>query len=77
MTMQARLIDHSHDPIRSLYLAYRTCYSSLSPIEILERIEDERLAAARRHVPRHCIPDESLERTLVELHQPVNHRADE
>ena len=43
MTIQVRLIDHSHDPIRSLYLAYRTCYSALTPIEILERIEDERI----------------------------------
>lgn len=43
MAIQVRLLDHSSDPIRSLYIAYRTCYSSLTPIQILARIEDERI----------------------------------
>ncbi|HEY8687329.1 MAG TPA: FAD-dependent thymidylate synthase, partial [Chloroflexota bacterium] len=43
MAIQVRLLDHSHDPIRSLYIAYRTCYSTLTPIQILERIDDERI----------------------------------
>lgn len=43
MTIQVRLLDHSHDPIRSLYLAYRTCYSALTPIELAERVETERI----------------------------------
>src|SRR5581483_6813993 len=45
MSIQVRLLDHSHDPIRSLYIAYRTCYSSLTPLEIADRIEDERISA--------------------------------
>lgn len=44
MAISVRLLDHSHDPIRSLYLAYRTCYSSLTPEEIADRIEDERIS---------------------------------
>ncbi|GAC1407507.1 MAG: FAD-dependent thymidylate synthase [Chloroflexota bacterium] len=47
MTIQVRLLDHSHDPIRSLYIAYRTCYSALSPIDIAERIDDERISRER------------------------------
>ena len=42
--IQVRLIDHTHDPMRSLYLAYRTCYSALTPVQILERIEDGRVS---------------------------------
>src|SRR5579884_1567011 len=45
MNIQVRLLDHSHDPIRSLYIAYRTCYSSLTPLEIADRVEDERISA--------------------------------
>jgi thymidylate synthase (FAD) len=44
MTIQVRLLDHSSDPIRSLYIAYRTCYSSLTPLDIADRIEDERIS---------------------------------
>src|SRR5579883_1772519 len=44
MAINVRLLDHSHDPIRSLYLAYRTCYSSLTPQEIADRVEDERIS---------------------------------
>lgn len=43
MAIQVRLVDHSQDPMRSLYLAYRVCYSALTPTEILDRIADERI----------------------------------
>jgi thymidylate synthase (FAD) len=43
MPIQVRLLDHSADPIRSLYIAYRTCYSALTPAAIVDRIEDERI----------------------------------
>jgi len=43
MPIQVKLLDHSHDPIRSLYLAYRTAYSALTPTEIVDRIEEERI----------------------------------
>jgi len=43
MPPQVTLLSHSPDPIRSLYLAYRTCYSQLTPQEIAARIEDERI----------------------------------
>jgi len=43
MSIQVTLLDHSHDPIRSLYVAYRTAYSALTPTEIVERIEEERI----------------------------------
>jgi thymidylate synthase (FAD) len=44
MTIQVRLLDHTHDPLRSLYIAYRTCYSSLTPQQIAERVEDGRIS---------------------------------
>src|SRR5690606_15087518 len=31
------------DPIRSLYMAYRTCYSALTPQQVATRIEDDRI----------------------------------
>jgi thymidylate synthase (FAD) len=43
MAIQVRLLDHTHDPIRSLYMAYRTCYSALTPQQVAERIADERI----------------------------------
>jgi thymidylate synthase (FAD) len=43
MTIDVKLLDHTADPIRSLYLAYRTAYSSLTPQQIVERIERERI----------------------------------
>ncbi len=43
MTIQVKLLDHTQDPIRSLYLAYRTAYSSLTPIQIERRIADGRI----------------------------------
>lgn len=47
MPIQVRLLDHSSDPIRSLYIAYRTCYSSLTPLEIADRIDDDRISRER------------------------------
>lgn len=44
MAIQVRLLDHSHDPLRSLYIAYRTCYSSLTPLQIADRIDDDRIS---------------------------------
>jgi thymidylate synthase (FAD) len=41
--IQVQLLDHSHDPFRSLYLAYRTCYSALTPLELARRVETERI----------------------------------
>ncbi len=41
--IQVKLLDHTKDPIRSLYLAYRTAYSALTPQQIDERIESERI----------------------------------
>ncbi len=44
MAIAVRLIDHTHDPIRSLYIAFRTCYSSLTPQQILDRIESGKIS---------------------------------
>jgi thymidylate synthase (FAD) len=41
--IEVRLLDHSSDPVRSLYVAYRVAYSSLTPQQIVRRIEDERI----------------------------------
>lgn len=43
MPIEVRLTDHTHDPIRSLYTAFRVCYSSFTPAQIEARIEDERI----------------------------------
>jgi thymidylate synthase (FAD) len=43
MPIQVTLISHSPEPMRSLYMAYRTCYSQLTPQQILARIDDERI----------------------------------
>src|SRR3990172_5759707 len=43
MAIQVKLLDHTQDPIKSLYLAYRTAYSSLTPMQIERRIEDGRI----------------------------------
>lgn len=43
MAIQVTLLSHSDDPLRSLYMAYRTCYSALTPQQVAERIEDERI----------------------------------
>ena len=44
MPIQVTLIDRTQDPIRVLYMAYRVCYSALTPQQILDRIEDERIS---------------------------------
>ncbi len=36
--MEVKLIDYSIDPLNKLYAAFRTCYSSKTPIEIWEEI---------------------------------------
>ncbi|OAI38616.1 thymidylate synthase, partial [bacterium SCGC AG-212-C10] len=40
------LISHSEAPMRSLYMAYRTCYSQLTPQQVLKRIGDDRITDA-------------------------------
>jgi thymidylate synthase (FAD) len=47
MPIQVTLLSHSEDPMRSLYMAYRTCYSQLTPQEVFERIEDDRITEAQ------------------------------
>jgi thymidylate synthase (FAD) len=36
--MEVTLVDYSHDPIKTLYTAFRTCYSASTPQEIEEQI---------------------------------------
>lgn len=43
MAIEVSLLSHTEDPLRSLYLAYRTCYSALTPQQIAARIGDERI----------------------------------
>jgi thymidylate synthase (FAD) len=43
LVIQVKLLDHTHDPIRSLYVAFRTAYSSLTPMQIVERIDSEHI----------------------------------
>ena len=43
MAIKVKLLDHTKDPITSLYVAYRTAYSSLTPMQIGRRIEDGRI----------------------------------
>ena len=43
MAIQVTLLSHSEDPVRSLYMAYRACYSSLTPQQVMRRIDDERI----------------------------------
>ena len=43
MTIQVTLLSHSEDPLRSLYMAYRTCYSQLTPQQVAKRIDDDRI----------------------------------
>ena len=42
--MQVRLIDYAKAPLEKLYAAFRTCYSSDTPIEIWEKIETEKIS---------------------------------
>ncbi|HYM16181.1 MAG TPA: FAD-dependent thymidylate synthase [Dehalococcoidia bacterium] len=43
MAINVRLIDHTSDPARSLYVAYRTAYSALTPQTIVDRIASDRI----------------------------------
>jgi thymidylate synthase (FAD) len=42
--IEVKLLDCTKDPIRSLYVAFRTAYSSLTPMQIGRRINDERIS---------------------------------
>ena len=35
--MQVKLIDYAQQPLEKLYAAFRTCYSSDTPIEVWEK----------------------------------------
>jgi thymidylate synthase (FAD) len=41
--VNVRLLDHTSDPTRSLYVAYRTAYSALTPQAIVDRIASEKI----------------------------------
>jgi thymidylate synthase (FAD) len=43
-TMQVKLIDHASAPLEKLYAAFRTCYSSDTPLEIWEKIKTEKIS---------------------------------
>jgi thymidylate synthase (FAD) len=43
-TMQVKLIDHASAPLEKLYAAFRTCYSSDTPIEIWEKIKTGKIS---------------------------------
>jgi thymidylate synthase (FAD) len=45
--MQVKLIDYARAPLEKLYAAFRTCYSSDTPIEIWEKIEAEKIPRER------------------------------
>jgi thymidylate synthase (FAD) len=47
MPIQVSLLSRSDDPIRSLYMAYRTCYSQLTPQQVAARIGDDRITDAQ------------------------------
>ncbi len=49
MAIEVTLLSHSEDPLRSLYMAYRTCYSKFTPQEVAARIEDERIPREKMH----------------------------
>jgi thymidylate synthase (FAD) len=42
--MQVKLIDHASAPLEKLYAAFRTCYSSDTPIEIWEKIKTGKIS---------------------------------
>ncbi|MBI4515628.1 MAG: FAD-dependent thymidylate synthase [Deltaproteobacteria bacterium] len=44
MHMEVKLIDVATDPLEKLYAAYRTCYSSDTPVEIWEKIRGGRIS---------------------------------
>ena len=45
--MEVQLIDFAADPLAKLYGAYRTCYSSDTPIQIWEKIRNESIPPER------------------------------
>ncbi|HVA68572.1 MAG TPA: FAD-dependent thymidylate synthase [Candidatus Binataceae bacterium] len=45
--MQVKLIDYANAPLEKLYAAFRTCYSSESPIEIWQKIEAQKISRER------------------------------
>src|ERR1700687_1503628 len=45
--MQVKLIDYASAPLEKLYAAFRTCYSSDSPIEIWDKIKAEKISHER------------------------------
>jgi len=45
--MQVKLIDFASAPLEKLYAAFRTCYSSESPIEIWQKIEAQKISRER------------------------------
>src|ERR1700682_591172 len=45
--MQCKLIDYASTPLEKLYAAFRTCYSSDSPIEIWDKIKAEKISHER------------------------------
>jgi thymidylate synthase (FAD) len=46
-TMQVKLVDFARAPLEKLYAAFRTCYSSDTPVEIWEKIETEKISRDR------------------------------
>ena len=44
MAIEVTLIDYTKDPIRALYMAYRVCYSALTPQQVIDRIDDDRIS---------------------------------
>jgi thymidylate synthase (FAD) len=45
--MEVKLIDVAADPFEKLYAAYRTCYSSDTPIEIWDKIRGAKITPER------------------------------
>ncbi len=43
-TMEVKLVDYARAPLEKLYAAFRTCYSSETPIEIWNKIETEKIS---------------------------------
>lgn len=41
--IEVKLLSHSPDPLRSLYVAYRVAYSAMTPIQIVQRIDSDRI----------------------------------
>jgi thymidylate synthase (FAD) len=42
--MRVKLIDFAREPMQKLYAAFRTCYSSETPIEIWDKIKSEKIS---------------------------------